>query len=126
VALALVVSIANSSGKLNVLYTLLTLVGYIILMMVVLRPIISRLVKASHRRMMQHEALVLIIMLLFASSWITEVIGISSIFGGFVMGLIVPRKDNFHMKVMQAIEVNTSYVPSSQCRMLMITVSRTW
>jgi Kef-type K+ transport system membrane component KefB len=103
--LALVVSIAKSSGSLTALYTLLALLGYVLLMLVVVRPITALLVRTSHRKKMQHEALVLVLMLLFASAWTTEAIGIHAIFGGFVMGIVVPRENQFHMKVTKAIEV---------------------
>jgi Kef-type K+ transport system membrane component KefB len=103
--LALVVSIAKSSGSLTALYTLLALLGYVLLMLIVVRPVTALLVRTSHRKKMQHEALVLVLMLLFASAWTTEAIGIHAIFGGFVMGIVVPRENQFHMKVTKAIEV---------------------
>jgi Kef-type K+ transport system membrane component KefB len=103
----LVVSIAKSSGSLTALYTLLALLGYVLVMLVVVRPVTALLVRTSHRKKMQHEALVLVLMLLFASAWTTEAIGIHAIFGGFVMGIVVPRENQFHMKVTKAIEVRS-------------------
>jgi Kef-type K+ transport system membrane component KefB len=43
--LAVVVSIARSSGSLTAVYTLLVFAGYVVLMVVVLRPILSWLSK---------------------------------------------------------------------------------
>jgi hypothetical protein len=38
------------------------------------------------------------------SAWITETIGVHAIFGGFITGIAVPRKNGFNVAIMEKIE----------------------
>jgi hypothetical protein len=94
--LAIVVSIAGSSGLIIALYTLLAFAAYVLVMLIVLRPILAWLSKyafssitRSHctklteltlscrtvntHNTMKHEFVILILALLFISAWITDV-----------------------------------------------------
>jgi hypothetical protein len=103
--LALVVSLARSPGSLVALYTLLVFFGYVLVMMVVLRPILSWISKVVHsHEAKKQEFVILILLLLFISAWTTDVIGVHSIFGGFFMGLITPRNDGFAIRLAERIE----------------------
>lgn len=105
IMLAVVVSIARSSGSLTAVYTLLVFAGYVVLMVVVLRPILSWLSKRVHaRESMKHEFVILILVLLFISAWTTDVIGVHSMFGGFFLGVITPRGNGFAMRMTERIE----------------------
>lgn len=52
-------------------------------------------------------------MLVLISSWVTDQIGINSIFGGFLVGLIVPKENGFASSLVEKIEdlVVTLFVP---------------
>jgi len=42
--------------------------------------------------------------LVFASAWFTENIGVHAIFGGFIMGVITPRKNRFAIQMTERLE----------------------
>lgn len=46
----------------------------------------------------------MILLIAFASAFFTAIIGIHAIFGGFMVGLIVPRDKSFAIKVTEKIE----------------------
>eukprot|EP00026_Physarum_polycephalum_P008405 Phypoly_transcript_08488.p1 GENE.Phypoly_transcript_08488~~Phypoly_transcript_08488.p1 ORF type:complete len:368 (-),score=43.68 Phypoly_transcript_08488:407-1357(-) len=103
ILLALVVSIARSSGKLNTLWVVLIMTGFILLMFIVVKPLLERLNRRAGEKM-REVMLVLTLLLIVAASWITEVIGIHAIFGGFLMGVIIPREGDFAHYLAERIE----------------------
>jgi Kef-type K+ transport system membrane component KefB len=87
--LALVVAIIHSSGFVSVLLTLGIVILLAVGMFTVVRPFlfwVERHVRSSQL------LIVLTMVLLLGSAFITNVIGIHPIFGAFVMGVILPRR----------------------------------
>lgn len=103
ILLALVVSIARSTGKLNTLWVVLIMTGFIIIMFFVVKPILERINRIPGEKM-REVMLILTLLLIVAASWITEVIGIHAIFGGFLMGVIIPREGPFATYLAERIE----------------------
>jgi len=54
---------------------------------------------------MKHEVIVIILIMVFVSSWITEVIGVHAIFGAFLLGVVTPRLNGFALRLTERIEV---------------------
>lgn len=94
--LALVVSIVNSTSPLVALYTFLCAVGWALLVLFGLRPLLKRVVKWSATRHASNvsESLVFTMFaLVMLSSFVTEMIGVHAIFGAFLIGLATPHED---------------------------------
>ncbi|KAM9953701.1 hypothetical protein ACTFIR_008792 [Dictyostelium discoideum] len=112
ILLAIVVSWGNNikSGSdegvnLSALWTFLMLIGFLIFMGTVGRFGIDFLYKRFVRTEAQkHNMLVVILILTLVCAFFTQVIGVHSIFGAFVMGIITPRHNGFHIHVTESIE----------------------
>lgn len=95
--LALVVSIIRASDKLSALYTVLCTIGLITFLFVIARPVLIKLYQKgflTNQNGISHSAMVLIYLFMFTCAWMTEWFGIHAIFGGFAVGLIIPRQAN--------------------------------
>ncbi|KYQ92700.1 Na+/H+ antiporter [Tieghemostelium lacteum] len=111
ILLAVVVSYAknttsgDNSGNLTALWTFLLLAGFVVFMFVGVRKalliIYTRWVKTEAQK---HNMIIFLLMCMFASAFYTEVIGVHAIFGGFILGICVPRVDGFHMTITERIE----------------------
>ncbi|MCI0660016.1 MAG: cation:proton antiporter [Acidobacteria bacterium] len=74
----------------------LTLLGsavYICLMLFIVRRMLNKLVDIYlERRTVSQSLLTIILLLVFASSWVTESLGIHALFGAFLMGAVMPTR----------------------------------
>lgn len=103
--LAVVVSIAKSSGAADVLVTMSLAVGFIALMLLVVRPALRPLESAYlNRPELRRTILAGLICGLLLAAWATEVIGIHAIFGAFIFGVSVPRSVGMREAVTERIE----------------------
>jgi Kef-type K+ transport system membrane component KefB len=95
--LALASSFAKSGSALLGLYTTLLAAAYVLFMVIILRPLLALLHRALVRRQLQGSPYytVFVFLLLLGSAFTTEGLGIHCFFGGFMMGLIVPKDDGF-------------------------------
>jgi Kef-type K+ transport system membrane component KefB/nucleotide-binding universal stress UspA family protein len=91
--LAFVVSVAKSTDIRRAAVTAGLALAYIALMFVVVRPFLRRLgaLSASREGLTQNLVAVTLLVLL-ASSFITELIGIHALFGAFLLGAIMPKE----------------------------------
>jgi Kef-type K+ transport system membrane component KefB/nucleotide-binding universal stress UspA family protein len=91
--LAFVVSIAKSTDLRKAGVTVALALGYIAVMFVVVRPFLRRLgaLSASREGLTQNLVAVTLLILL-ASCWVTEFIGIHALFGAFMLGAIMPKE----------------------------------
>jgi len=88
--LALVAAIVTASGPAEVIRILITLAGYLAVLVTVARPLLAVLV----RRATATVVLVpLVVALVFVSAYATTWIGLHAIFGAFCVGLIMPRQE---------------------------------
>eukprot|EP00026_Physarum_polycephalum_P002006 Phypoly_transcript_02010.p1 GENE.Phypoly_transcript_02010~~Phypoly_transcript_02010.p1 ORF type:complete len:905 (+),score=176.30 Phypoly_transcript_02010:146-2860(+) len=105
ILLAVVVSIAKAKSPLSTVWTLLIMVGFFLLMAFGVRPLLVKLNNlAQSSAHLRHQMVMLTFILVLASSWFTEVIGIHAIFGGFVMGVISPRDHGWAIYITERIE----------------------
>ena len=104
--MALCVALVNAGSGLTALWVLLTAIGYIIFLIYAIRPALMWYLNRS--RAIQDGPsqgnVIVILLLVLASAFFTGVIGIHSIFGGFVIGLICPREGQFAIRVTEKIE----------------------
>ncbi|KAF8759943.1 Sodium/hydrogen exchanger family [Rhizoctonia solani] len=107
ILLALTVALVNASEGLTALYILLTCVGWILF---VLFP-----VKWGYRWLARYSGslgsgtptpfmMTVTMLLVFASAFFTDVIGVHAIFGAFIAGLVIPRDNGFSIALLEKIE----------------------
>ncbi len=92
--LALVLAIIKSSGGLELPKILLESAAYVAFMFIVVKPLLEKL--AKRYREVGHltpNIFATILVGFLLSSFITERIGIHQIFGAFLFGVVMPRKD---------------------------------
>ncbi|EGG15226.1 Na+/H+ antiporter-like protein [Cavenderia fasciculata] len=112
VLLGLSVSLAGESGSLDTLWTLLAAAGFVAIMLLVIRPLLSWAVakvwkvdeNAAHPPSPSHLVMSSTVVLLFIASWLTEIIGIHAMFGAFTLGTITPKIGGFNQAITEKIE----------------------
>lgn len=115
ILLALCVALVNSGAGLTALYILLVAVGYCLFLAYGIRPVfvwILRKTKSIENGPTQ-GVVALTILLVLASSFFTNIIGIHAIFGAFMVGLICPHEGGFAIKLTEKIEdlISTLFLP---------------
>jgi Kef-type K+ transport system membrane component KefB len=103
--LALVIAVARATGLRPGLITAAEAVIYILLMFFVVRPFLRRLELIFEGRSgMNQNLLAVIFVLVLASSFVTQWIGIHALFGAFVMGAIMPKGTLFVKTLTEKLE----------------------
>lgn len=89
----------------SALYTVLIAVGYVALMLLVVRPFLRKLgeVFADRESLSKPVVAVFFLVLLF-SAYATEVIGIHALFGAFLAGVIMPPNVKFRAIFIEKVE----------------------
>ena len=89
--LALVIAIARADAMLPAIITIGFVIAFISIMIFFIKPVLARLVKLTTDDERHRRGLVaLILVFVFASALITEVIGIHALFGAFLAGVVMP------------------------------------
>jgi Kef-type K+ transport system membrane component KefB len=103
--LAFVVGISRAQGVKSGLITAVLAVVYVIGMFFVVRPFLRRLQGVYERRqgLSQHVVALLFLMVL-ASAYVTEIIGIHALFGAFLIGAIMPKGSAFVRTITEKLE----------------------
>ncbi len=105
--LAVVLSIAHSSGFTDVLKTILESIAFVMVMFFVVRPLLRQV--TTHFREEGHLSPIVfsvILIGLLISAYVGESIGIKDITGAFLFGAIVPRQESpqFYREVSDRLE----------------------
>jgi Kef-type K+ transport system membrane component KefB len=103
--LAAIIAIAKVGSFLSSLYVILLSLGYILLMIKVVRPFLKRVgdLHAS-RETLSKQVVAIFFLTLLLSSYTTEIIGIHALFGAFLAGTIMPENTKFRNIFVQKIE----------------------
>ncbi|PWA96103.1 cation/H(+) antiporter 20 [Artemisia annua] len=110
VLLALAVALAGGSHKspLVSLWVLMSGAGFVIFMVVAVRPamewVASRCSKPGHHDHVEEGFICLTLAGVMISGFMTDLIGIHSIFGAFVFGLMIPKHGEFAGRLIRRIE----------------------
>lgn len=104
--LALCVTLVNAGNGISALYILLASVGYMIFLLYAVKPGLMWFLRrtGSIENGPSQSIIALIILIALASAFFTAIIGIHAIFGGFMVGLILPREGGFAIKVTEKLE----------------------
>jgi Kef-type K+ transport system membrane component KefB len=102
--LAVVVAVVRKGSVVSSFHTILWCLCYVLVMVLVVRPILRRaLAKSTKANMAGRGSMAIILVLLLISSWVTDNIGIHSLFGAFFAGLILPGTAEFRKTIIKNI-----------------------
>lgn len=103
--LAAVIAIVKAGSAMSALFTIVASLLYIVFMFMVLRPFLARVGDIySDRESIGKPVVALLLMVLLASAWATEIIGIHALFGAFVAGVIMPANLSFRKVMINKLE----------------------
>lgn len=103
--LAFIVSIVRASDLTHAAYTTLFSLLYIGFMLGVMRPFLRRLgARVADRQGLNQNVVALTLLLLLASAWTTELIGIHALFGAFLLGAIIPKEGGLAEALAEKLE----------------------
>ena len=104
--LAIVVAIVRSdAGEIPVWVTLFGTAVFILIMIFLIRPLIEKLevYYKNKGNKLTADILGTVLLLMFASAWTTEWLGIHALFGAFLMGSLMPRNKNFLESIIEKL-----------------------
>lgn len=104
--MALCVALANAGSGVLAVYILLACVGYLIFLIFAVKPVLNWFLRrtGSIEHGPSQSIVALIVLVALASAFYTGIIGVHAIFGGFMVGLILPRENGFAIKVTEKLE----------------------
>ena len=103
--LAFVVAIVRAASLADGVRTTLFAIGYILFALKVIRPLVERLAaRSANKDGLSQNLIAIILILLLASSFTTELIGIHALFGAFIFGAVVPKRDRFAQLIADKLE----------------------
>ncbi|HEX3591390.1 MAG TPA: cation:proton antiporter [Pseudonocardiaceae bacterium] len=90
--LAIIIALAGASGLLSASFTIAVAAVFALVMLTVVRRMLEPLARrVEERGRLGHGEVAVLVILVIASGWFTNAIGIHSIFGGFIAGMAIPR-----------------------------------
>ncbi|KAH8550723.1 Sodium/hydrogen exchanger family-domain-containing protein [Umbelopsis sp. PMI_123] len=115
VLLALVVALLNSSGGLTALWVFLCAVAFSLFLIFGVGPLYHRLClhTGSYDNGPTPLVMTVTLVIVLISAFVTDIIGIHPIFGGFLAGVIIPHERGLAVKIAEKIEdiVNIVFLP---------------
>jgi len=104
--LALCIAVASAGNPLNILYIFLMLFGWLVLNVTLVRWVMEHAWKymVTHNNVVSQRGVIICIMLCLANSWYTSFIGVHAIFGAFVTGIVLPRREKFAVQLTEKME----------------------
>lgn len=103
--LAAVVAFVKAGNAAGALYTLGLAVAFVLFMLKVVKPLMKKIASVyASREIFSKKVVGLIFIVLLASSYIAEIIGIHALFGAFLAGVIMPQNLAFKKIITEKIE----------------------
>lgn len=103
--LAAVIAICKAGSVASSVFVILLAVGYITFMFKIVRPFLKRIADLqTSKRIVSKSIIGIFFIVLFLSSYATELIGIHALFGAFIAGVIMPPSINFRNLITEKIE----------------------
>jgi Kef-type K+ transport system membrane component KefB len=101
----IVVIVRASSSELPMWLTVSGLAGFVLLMGFVVRPALRRLERVYERRNnLTQDLIAIILLVVLASGWMTETLGVHALFGAFLAGVVMPRHSELSRELSQKFE----------------------
>ncbi|KAI9258471.1 Sodium/hydrogen exchanger family-domain-containing protein [Sporodiniella umbellata] len=114
VLLALVVALLNSNEGLEALYVFLTAIGFTLFLILAIGPLYRRLcIYTRYEQGPSPLLMTVTLIIVLLSAFVTDIIGIHAIFGGFLAGIIIPHEHDLPIKITEKIEdmINIIFLP---------------
>jgi len=103
--LAFVVSFVHAKGALAAVLTTAEALGFTAFMLLAVRPLLARLAaRITTRESLTQNVVALTFVLLLASAFLSELIGIHALFGAFLFGAIMPRQGDYAHALAERLE----------------------
>jgi Kef-type K+ transport system membrane component KefB len=103
--LAAVIAVVKAGSFISSFYVIGLAIGYVILMLKVVRPFLGRVGELKNSRSSLSKPVVAIfLVMLIISSYATEVIGIHALFGAFMAGAVMPENTKFRNIFIEKVE----------------------
>ncbi|QEC70298.1 hypothetical protein FRZ67_19890 [Panacibacter ginsenosidivorans] len=103
--LAALIAIVKAGTSVSTLFTIGLLLAYVLLMLMVIRPLLKKLGHIYNKRETVSKSMMAIVfMVMLLSAYLTELIGVHALFGAFVAGVIMPDEMNFRQTIIDKIE----------------------
>ena len=103
--LAAVIAIVKAGSFVSSLYVILLAVGYVLVMIKVVRPFLKRIGDLySTKASLSKPVIAIFFLVLIISAYATEVIGIHALFGAFMAGAIMPESAKFRHIFVEKVE----------------------
>lgn len=103
--LAVVVAIAQAGSMLSAIYNIMFSVLYLVIMFLVLRPFMRMIGQIYNNKEVIDKGLVaLMFLVLIASSYCTEILGLHALFGAFMAGVVMPSNIKFRKILSEKVE----------------------
>jgi Kef-type K+ transport system membrane component KefB len=94
--LAFVIAFARSDGLLHAATTTALALVFVATMLLGVRPLLERLVDRSNSPLtLTHEIVAVGVLGALGSAWISHRIGVHFVFGAFIFGALIPKRDGF-------------------------------
>ncbi|KAN0063892.1 K(+)/H(+) antiporter [Thecaphora frezii] len=106
ILLALTVALVNAATGLTALYVLLCTVGWALCLYFLVKPAFTWLARrtGSFENGPNQFMIMITLLLVLISAWITDIIGVHPIFGSFLVGLMVPHDGGFAIALTEKME----------------------
>lgn len=118
ILLALSITLANASQSIVTLYIVLVAIAWCLFICfpvrIALHFVLKNVMKEfDNPNSPSRSAMLILLLMMFASSFFTDIIGVHPIFGAFIVGTIVPRENNYMISLTSRIEdlVNIIFIP---------------
>ena len=103
--LAAVIAIVKAGSFVSSLYTIAIAVGYVFMMIKIVRPFLKRVGELyPSRENMSKQVVAIFFLTLILSAYASEVIGIHALFGAFMAGTIMPDNAKFRNILTEKVE----------------------
>ncbi|EPX71310.1 potassium ion/proton antiporter [Schizosaccharomyces octosporus yFS286] len=104
--LALSITLVNSGTGVQAIYVLLLVCGWCAFLFVLVKPLLRYLAMKTEALEKDPSEFFICILLCFVliSAFFTDIIGVHPIFGGFLIGTIIPHENNLTVKITEKIE----------------------
>lgn len=103
--LAFVVAVARAKGLHSAIVTAALSAAYVLVMFFVIKPFVGRLrLLYVREERISRTVFAIVVLLILASAWTTERIGIHALFGAFLIGAIMPKEAGFVRGLSEKLE----------------------
>lgn len=104
--LAFLLSAVQSSDMMSGLYTFVGTLLFTAIMLLVVKPLLNKLAdKVKRVGKLQSESFALIVLLVLLAASVTDFLGVHTVFGAFILGLIMPRGE----VIMQQVKIRLEH-----------------